>query len=276
MRFEPYWARATATHPDVPGTVVTGYGHSSVSEEEARLMAQRHAERLAASLATGDWPEYLDYEDGRPVREEVVDQLSLGGSTIAILFRNSYGSLVVNASEAMFIDIDRRESGGISGLLGRLFGRSRQEGDPLEAAVRRTVEETSGMGVRLYRTAAGLRALVTSEPVEPNSARAADLLRRFNADPAYARLCDRQNSFRARVTPKPWRCQCERPPSRYPWADDQQEAAYRAWELAYHEKSRGWSACELVATLGVSRVHPRIQPVIEFHDALGCTGGRLA
>jgi hypothetical protein len=102
------------------------------------------------------------------------------------------------------------------------------------------------------------------------------MLARFDADPQYVRLCRVQKCFRARVSPKPWRCDCRRPPTRYPWDSAAQESAYREWELEYHERTRGFAACELIGTFGERTVHPRIQRVIELHDGLACVGGILA
>ena len=43
----------------------------------------------------------------RPLREEIVEELRTPrGEFVGVVTRNSYGSLVLNASQAMFVDVD--------------------------------------------------------------------------------------------------------------------------------------------------------------------------
>ena len=61
------------------------------------------------------------------------------------------------------------------------------------------------LGVRVYRTAAGLRVLVTGASAPPASDRARELLTELGSDPLYVELCSTHDSYRARLTPKPFR-----------------------------------------------------------------------
>jgi len=47
------------------------------------------------------------------------------------------------------------------------------------------------------------------------------------------RLCRSQESFHARLTPKPWRCRLALPPASFPFSTSQEESKFRAWEANY-------------------------------------------
>lgn len=58
---------------------------------------------------------------------------------------------------------------------------------------------------RLYKTPAGFRIIATHDTVLPNNEVVAEWFDYFHADANYARLCQSQQCFRARLTAKPWR-----------------------------------------------------------------------
>ena len=58
---------------------------------------------------------------------------------------------------------------------------------------------------RLYQTPAGFRIIATHDTVLPNNEVVAEWFVYFYADANYARLCQSQQCFRARLTAKPWR-----------------------------------------------------------------------
>jgi hypothetical protein len=123
--------------------------------------------------------------------------------------------------------------------------------------------------VRLYRTPAGYRVLVTHQRFDARS----DEVRRFfsaiKVDPVYARMCTNQNCFRARLTAKPWRIgipDSMRPrPGVWPVRPESM-AARTAWISRYEAKSATFAACRFVESLGSGKVDYQIRPVIELHD----------
>ncbi len=58
---------------------------------------------------------------------------------------------------------------------------------------------------RLYKTPAGFRIFATHDTILPSDKVVEEWFRYFHADANYARLCQSQQCFRARLTPKPWR-----------------------------------------------------------------------
>lgn len=145
--------------------------------------------------------------------------------------------------------------------------------DPIDEAIERVhdaAQTLNGCSMRIYQTAAGLRCLITNQSFDPTSGDVADILHRFGSDPLYARLCKAQECFRARLTPKPWRCGIDHPPGRYPFRNDAHEATYRAWEDKYHNTISGYSTCRLRETIGEGRVHDELAAVVEEHDTYAC------
>jgi hypothetical protein len=95
----------------------------------------------------------------------------------------------------------------------------------------------------------------------------------MGSDPLYKRLCRVQECFRARLTPKFWRCGAPRPPSRFPWTSAAEESAMRAWEAEYHDCSQSYAVCELIDAIGNDRVHREAAAIVRLHDEMTCSEG---
>jgi len=139
------------------------------------------------------------------------------------------------------------------------------------ARVRRFVERNAAWHVRLYRTPAGLRVLALHKTFEPNSPEVAEAFRALAVDPVYARMCLRQQCFRARVSPKPWRIGISdhlRPrPGVWPVAAERLPLR-NAWMRNYDAKSLGHASCAFIESMGSGIVHPEALFVQELHDEL--------
>ncbi len=175
----------------------------------------------------------------------------------------------------MFIDIDFPEKGlgGMAaGLLRGLFGAAPPK--PEEAPLRLIsawAAQRPDVGLRIYRTLGGLRCLITNVPFHPAGSDAQAILSDLKSDPLYIRLCRAQECFRARLTPKPWRCGIKQPPPRYPWPDSPTEMRFRQWEQQYEAAARSYMTCRLIQEIGPRDVHPEIAPVLDLHDQLACS-----
>jgi hypothetical protein len=249
MHFPKFWARGEHDSARV-------WRWSDVSVEDAQRQADARAIELAKIFAE-QGRRFDKYSYGsRPLREEIVQQ-----SDGVVISRNLYGALVLNAARAMFVDID--------------FG---EESSP--ALDKQALERAHawagrhGVTMRVYRTFAGQRWLVTSASFDPKTS--TDMLRDAGSDPLYVKLCVTQESFRARLTPKPWRLGIRPPRDRFPFASQDNEAEFRIWQAAYERKSAGYVACKLLETVGNAPVAADIAPVIEQHDRMGCGDRPLA
>jgi hypothetical protein len=123
-------------------------------------------------------------------------------------------------------------------------------------------------GFRIYRTAAGFRILATTHEFEPSSDSARNLMDSVGADDAFVRLCSEQNTFRARLTPKPWRCGADQPPNQFPRENAEEENRFIEWLSRYEFACRDRATCQFLGTVGPEETHQRVAPIVEFHDRL--------
>lgn len=170
--------------------------------------------------------------------------------------------------------------GGVKSILGGLFGsRPAQPAappppppaptDPASAAMdrlRRWVASHPEWRVRVYRTSAGLRYLVMHDVFSPTDPATQQAMSALGADPQYIKLCQVQKTFRARLTPKPWRIGVENPPVSFPYEGAAEEAQMRAWEARYDAASRTRATCRFVEEIGSGAEHPDVAPLRELHD----------
>jgi hypothetical protein len=274
MNFAKFWAKGTHQ-----GFTCWRWSDSSLAE--AASLAQEAARRLAARFAAGEKPgRGYGYPD-RPFREPVVREIKApGGELAAVITRNSYGALVLNTARVMFVDVDL-PAPATTGWLRKLFGK------PEPPAVRVTVESVlaqaeawnqghPGWGWRVYRTKAGLRLLATHALFDAGGAPTEQVFDALGADPLYRRLCRTQKCFRARLTPKPWRCGFGNPPCRWPWPDAKMEARFKDWEARYQKACRDYATCDLAATPGSGQIDPTVQLILGVHDETTLVDSKLA
>jgi hypothetical protein len=271
MNFPKYWARGT--HEGVHC-----WRWSNLGEVDAQAQADAAARALAARLADNQLPRARhDYYGDRPLRETVLREFpGRDGAPAAIVTRNGYGCLVLNAARALFVDVDRPDSSmrkvrGSGGLFDRLFGRRTKPDPPeeTEAALeplRRWQQSNPAWSWRIYRTRAGYRLLATHDLFEPESSVVGRVFDSLGADPLYCRLCRSQQCFRARLTPKPWRCGCR--PARHGWfgKNVDLERGFGVWQRGYEKASSRYATCRFIRTEGSAPIHADLSELIAFHD----------
>lgn len=270
MNIPRYWFRATGQVPSTSGKAfnLVAWGWSSEGRDGAERKAQERLAAFAQRVQQGlDLPRGYAYD--RPLREEIVQELKgRDGETAAVVTRNSYGSLVLNTAGAMFVDVDLPEKPGGSSFLGRLFGKGGPS--PEEAALARLregLQQASSGSFRIYRTAAGFRVLGTDRVYDPRSAETQALMTSIAADPAFVQLCRVQESFRARLTPKPWRCGQNLPPGRHPREDPSERTRFTTWLASYDQTCNFKATCRFVESVGPGWVSEEIKPILDLHDS---------
>jgi hypothetical protein len=240
VKIPSYWAKAVAerTLPDGTTRAQTSWRSSDVSEEDARQSAQVAAKELLQNMLTRRAEEYAAYGNG-PLREEVVERFhNSNGELIAAVTRNKSGALVLNAARVLFVDLDfpithRREQ--LAWFVRRIFRSAvpspeqRREVNAY-SAWQSFVDHHSDWSSRVYRTFAGLRVIVTHALFDPCSDSTIQLLQRAGCDPLYVRLCKAQESFRARLTPKPRRCGFWPTPVHWPYETDAIQRRFAEWQ----------------------------------------------
>ncbi|KPK86565.1 MAG: hypothetical protein AMJ81_00930 [Phycisphaerae bacterium SM23_33] len=278
MRIPQHWANESFTGQDRDGKEQTfrAWGWSFESLRAARDDALARARRIFDCLVSGRRPESYEYLR-QPLREEIVQSVQVGEKAVGVVTRNRYGALVLNSSSVLFADVDfppARSRGLLDSLrLALSSARRAQRAQELRDATLDGVRawvRAHPRSCRVYRTLAGLRVLFTDRLYDPVSAETRAILAELESDALYRRLTEQQQCFRARLTPKPWRCGCKTPPNRYPWPTPQAEQAYRQWERQYAEKTRSHKTCELIEAIGVPSPAEEIQAIIRLHDGMAC------
>jgi len=137
--------------------------------------------------------------------------------------------------------------------------------------VDRFVATRPGWNLRIYRTPNGLRLLAAHRKFEPSDPEVAECFEALASDPIYRLMCLKQQCFRARVSPKPWRIGLAdhlRPrPGVWPVKPEHMPAR-REWIARYEEASKAFSSCAFLETKGNGPVDPGVVPVMEWHDEL--------
>lgn len=209
-----HWARVTSEERTPAGRRVPfsccQWSERSLAEAQAR--AREVAERIARRIRAGEaLPERYAYGT-RPLREEVLRQLRGRGASAP-----AAGS----APQAAALD-----------------------------TLERFVGSRAGWGFRIYRTRAGLRYLATHATFDPASDESSAAMAALGCDPRYVQLCRSQTSFRARLTPKSWRCETRMPPARRPFEGAAEEARARQWEAKYDAACAQFATCALLTVVG--------------------------
>jgi hypothetical protein len=245
----------------------------------AHQAALAAARRILDASLRGKRLDRYDY-GAVPMREEVLRQIEgPDARLLAVLTRNGYGSVILNTERVMFVDIDFPETAAETGksLLKGLFGRKQkspeeEKEERARQAVDYFIEDNPAWGMRLYRTFAGLRAIVTHDVMDPKSTAALDVLKQLGSDPLYIKLCKVQECFRARLTPKPWRCGCKPNPPRYPITDQKLLLWYERWKEDYESRQAPFGTCRFMVAMGNPAVHPDVLQIVELHDRITRSG----
>lgn len=210
------------------------WGWSTASLAEAAEVAADRLRSAVERVRTGQ--DLGRYYPRLPLREETLGELTgPDGALLAVVTRNRYG-----AEDARREQVALDRIGGFAGAHPEL-------------------------GTFVYRTAAGLRVIVTGTGAAPDSDAAAAVLSELDSDPVYVRLCAATQTYRARLTPKPWRCGWRRMTVGWPPEDDRQQERAQRWQQGYAARSAGYATCRRISSSGAQ---PSVEDamVLELHD----------
>ncbi|WP_022823959.1 hypothetical protein [Hymenobacter norwichensis] len=291
MQLYSYWSWATLDCRNADGNpyYLTAYAGSDTSPAAAKTAAEQLVQQRYTRLLAGD--KLGEYPTGSaPLREQLIQRVhDSQGNQIAALTRNRYGSLVLNAPRLMMLDVDDQglqpepesEPFSLRHFLRNLFSplpppprlSPPELREQLRLRLTAWLQLYPDWNFRLYRTCLGFRLLVTHQLLDPNSPKAQEVFSAMRTDKIYVRLCQMQNCYRARLSPKPWRIGWRRPPHSFPYRGPEEEQEQQQWEQQYIVRSEAFSVCEWVGEYGSSYVLPEVKSLIELHDEV-CLGGK--
>lgn len=260
MNIDRFWIKRSVTLPCGNGVqTTTVYGHSNLSEEDAVRHADELLMTLKSNLAGGRRSEW-SYENGRPIREEIIKTFSDAN----IVTRNRYGAEVLNSTELMFLDVDRlTPPKTLWQWLRKVRFSEGQLMDYTLEQIRAVAEQHpvfSKHPIRVYRTRMGYRLLLPESPSTPGEDACHALLEAISCDPLYNRCCKVQVCFRARLTPKPYRIKLQA--RKFQWPEPA-SAIRSAWIEEYVKRSSEYAVCHYMTTWnGKSKPHA----IVDFHD----------
>lgn len=270
MHIPKYWAREHGVPPSGRPPRVDVWGWSDESVDDAvRLARERLAEVIARAEAEGGLPEHRDdYYPRVPLREPVVARVGDDDDLLGLITRNRYGAEVLNTERIFVADVDvpeweTREPGSGGGFL-------RRKVTSVEEVVERVRRPLADLGDRawlIYRTRAGLRVIVGGSDLEPGGIRATSLLAALGADPLYVQLTRTYDSYRARLSPKPWRVGVKRLPIGERVFVDDGLVDDERWVAAYDRAVADFAVCRFVTGSGRA-FDARAQQLIDLHDEL--------
>lgn len=248
-----YWARAHAGN-------LSAVGWSDVHVQDAERLARERLAKAQARAEDAPW----DYYPDRPVKEEILDSPEIPGIRVVVT-RNRLGAEVLNTDLVAFIDIDLKPKAG--GCLGAFLSAPKFPA-PEAVALNRAGQWAISNGARLraYRTAGGLRLIRMDRLMDPKSDETTRMFEAMGTDPQYQRLCRVQESYRARLTPKPYRIGLGAAPGAYPRTDPAAQQAFAAWLARYRQLSSTAGVCENVADIGGAAAVEAASRLAEWHD----------
>lgn len=229
------------------------FGGSNVSTFEAIQDAENKLLKVQ-QIINGELGKDNEYE--ADILEEIIEKIDDAN----IVTRNRYGALVLNTKELMFIDVDAYSKT----LFDVIFRRKYSLKELMLLNIEKTANKKvyADFGFRVYETANGFRILITNKAFDPRSKESKRIMIDFNSDYLYRWLCMKQNCYRARLTPKPYRVKQKKIKVIYPNRTEQQEQELSNWLNEYEQKNKSFSTCRLVKEFGRTRMNK----VIEYHD----------
>lgn len=204
------------------------------------------------------------------------------GSIAARITRRGDGVKMLAAERVLIADLPLRGAAvrGARSRLGQWFWRGplapRGETDRTEADVLARIgaalERRPAWGVRVYRSAAGLRMIATHALLAPSDPPARELLAELGLD---AQAAVAAAEYRCTLCATPKQVGAAPPPASFPFADRAQAASYEAWEQRYDSACTKYAHCHVLKRIGVETTVPETATIVELHDKVTRAGSTL-
>jgi len=236
-------------------TLVAG---SNVSKEDAVLNAGRIALSVEERIRNPK-PKQAREEYEACIKEHIAHEVDPEN----IITINRYGAQVLNTTAYTILDIDARAVAPSWFARVFLFRRAKTKEVIVEQFKQRIGRYPDlGASFRIYETSAGIR-IIGKRYFDPQTKGFAAVMRALDVDSLYAVLSRKQNCYRARLTPKPYRMKMKTMRIKTPL--DCETEAYGIWQEKYEEASQRYSVVNLREVIGKDFWD---DPVIMLHDQI--------
>jgi len=270
MKFSKYWYKETQLAKSQRNNEynLSCWAGSEISTEDAQKKAHLKIQNWIARLAQGQSIAEYDYQNQHgEIREELLEEISnQEQQLIAVISRNRYGALILNTDAVVIVDVDIPDKTLKEIFLG-WFGKKTDKKAQTLTKIRVCYQRYTQLNFVIYQTYAGFRIIVTGYQHAPTTEPITVLFDDLQADPLYGYLCRAQGCFRARLTPKPWRCHSPLPPFRFPRLESFQQNAFDRWQRQYEAESKKYAVCYKLEQLGQHLISTDIQNIIILHDS---------
>lgn len=261
MKIYQYWHREDFEYHDHNNQLckLVSYGGSNRSLDDAKTEALKKIESYREQLNSGENP-FQEYSV--EIREEIIKKIDENN----IVTRNHYGALVLNSAETIILDIDRAKTTVVEKLM---FWKRKNLKVELMEHIENACQKFSKYGFRIYETRNGYRVIVTDFKAKPSDQLVQKMFEEFYCDKLYHALCNKQECYRARLTPKPEYLRCKRVKIKFPRTPEQNSKVDR-WIEYYNRRAHNKAVCRFVKSIGGEET-----PITRYHDEMTLLGGDL-
>ncbi len=224
---------------------------SNISKADASQEAQTKADLIEGRISEGTHKENYEVAIKEHV-DEVLDE-----SNVVTVCR--YGAHILNTQQYTILDLDDYPVNFMD-----IF-KSFKNMTKKERIVHKFLENIKrhpklGNDFRIYETTKGVR-VIGKTYIDPTQKNYSSLMRKLGVDWIYIQLSKKQQCFRARLTPKPYRIKCKTIKIRSPL--DCETKAYESWASQYKEHAKDYSVVKLIQTIGQDFSY---EAAIKLHD----------
>lgn len=269
MKVSKYWASESTTAQDPKGETyaLKRWGHSNLSLAEARRQAAQKLRQAVEKITTVGVRQQQYDEDyaSSPHREELIEEIvDRDDHLIGAITRNRYGALVLNTARLLIADVDNQPPGLLASLKA-LFSSKRAQQSATLKRIEQFRQTHPEYDLRVYETHSGFRVMIVDQAFDPTDDSTRAVFEALGCDPLYVKLCRAQDSFRARLTPKPWRCNSGKPPNPFPRETIEARQDFERWLQHYDRESSRFAVCNRVDDRDKS-LPPTVERLIRVHD----------
>ena len=226
---------------------------SNKSKEDAHDQAVQRSRFIEQRISKRENKKEYD----APIREHVAEILD--DRNIITVCR--YGAKILNTTQYTILDLDDYAFNFFD-----LFKAIRKlpKKERIVQKFLQRIEEFPELGrdFRIYETSKGVR-VIGKKYIDPNGANYELMMRKLAVDWLYIVLSQKQNCYRARISPKPYRTRIETIKVRSPL--DCETEQYREWAEIYERASENYQVVKHVLSLGKDF---SADPVIRMHDSV--------